>query len=232
MLGSICPGALGCTVPSRTTETSLLRLAEHGVSRRESRIPSESFPAAVVLVERPAYNVTVFKAHYGKMTLKIYSKGERVLRIEVIVHNTKAYRRGRSLTCFPEIVNQFKGILERFVDALNCINVCFISDQTLERLPEPAQIGRTKVGVSTSISPECGGQLKQCWHYRRRLRASRLRTWPDRPSRAAANKKPNTERGAPPMTLRNSGRREWFARSRNHAVMRYSPKVFAPSMLC
>jgi hypothetical protein len=93
------------------------------------------------VVERPAYNVTVFKAHYGKMTLKIYSKEERVLRIEVIVHNTKAYRWGRSLTCFPEIVNRFKGILERFVDALNCINVCFISDQTLERLPEPAQIG-------------------------------------------------------------------------------------------
>ena len=28
------------------------------------------------------------------MTLKIYTKGERVLRIEVIVHNTKEYRWG------------------------------------------------------------------------------------------------------------------------------------------
>jgi hypothetical protein len=99
-----------------------------------------------VVVEKPAYNVTVFKVHYGKMTLKIYSKGERVLRIEVIVHNTKAYRWGRSLPCFPEIVGRFKGILERFVNALDCINLCFVSDETLERLPEPAQIGRTKVG--------------------------------------------------------------------------------------
>ena len=99
-----------------------------------------------VVVEKPAYNITVFKVHYGKMTLKIYSKGERVLRIEVIVHNTKAYRWGRSLPRFPQIVIRFQGILERFVNALNCINACFVSDETLERLAEPAQIGRTKVG--------------------------------------------------------------------------------------
>src|SRR3954451_18619269 len=57
-----------------------------------------------VVIETPAYDLTVFKVHYGKMTLKIYTKGERVLRIEVIVHNTKRYRWGRSLPCFPEIV--------------------------------------------------------------------------------------------------------------------------------
>jgi hypothetical protein len=50
-----------------------------------------------VVVETPAYDVTIFKIHYGKMTLKIYSKGEHVLRIEVIVHNTREYRWGRSL---------------------------------------------------------------------------------------------------------------------------------------
>jgi hypothetical protein len=38
-----------------------------------------------VVVETPTYDLTVFKAHYGKMTLKIYTKGERVLRTEVIV---------------------------------------------------------------------------------------------------------------------------------------------------
>ncbi len=99
-----------------------------------------------VVVETPAYDVTIFKVHYGKMTLKIYSKGERVLRIEVIVHNTKEYRWGRSLPCFPEIVTRLKGILERFLNALGCINACFVSDETLEKLPEPAQIGRTRVG--------------------------------------------------------------------------------------
>ena len=47
-----------------------------------------------VVVETPAYDLTIFKVHYGKMTLKIYTKGERVLRIEVIVHNTKAVSLG------------------------------------------------------------------------------------------------------------------------------------------
>jgi hypothetical protein len=80
------------------------------------------------------------------MTLKIYSKGEHVLRIEVIVHNTKAYRWGRSLPAFPEIVGRLKGILERFLDAVGCINACFVSDEALENLPQPAKIGQTKVG--------------------------------------------------------------------------------------
>ena len=99
-----------------------------------------------VVVETPDYDTTIFKVHYGKMTLKIYSKGEHVLRIEVIVHNTKAYRWGRSLPAFPEIVARLKGILERFLNAVGCINACFVSDETLEQLPQPAQIGRTRVG--------------------------------------------------------------------------------------
>jgi len=53
------------------------------------------------VVETPAYDVTIFKVHYGKLTLKIYTKGERVLRIEVILHNAREYRWGRSLRAFP-----------------------------------------------------------------------------------------------------------------------------------
>jgi len=99
-----------------------------------------------VVVEKPTYDVTIFKVHYGKMTLKIYTKGERVLRIEVIVHNTKQYRWGRSLPCFPEIVLRLRGILDRFLNAVGCMDACFVSDNTLETLPQPAHVGQTKVG--------------------------------------------------------------------------------------
>jgi hypothetical protein len=99
-----------------------------------------------VVVETPAYEVTIFKVYYGKMTLKIYTKGERVLRIEVIVHNTREYRWGRSLPCFPEIVCRLRGILERFLNAVGCMNTCFVSDDALEQLPEPARVGQTRVG--------------------------------------------------------------------------------------
>jgi len=99
-----------------------------------------------VVVETPTYDMTIFKMHYGKMTLKIYTKGARVLRVEVILHNAKEYRWGRSLPCFGEIVVRLHGILERFLNALGCLDACFVADDTLENLPLPAQVGRTKVG--------------------------------------------------------------------------------------
>jgi hypothetical protein len=99
-----------------------------------------------VAVERPVYDLTIFRLHCGKLTLKIYTKGERVLRIETVVHNTKELRCGRSLQYFPEIVIEAKGILERFMNALSCIDQCFIADRMLEQLPAPSQVGKTTVG--------------------------------------------------------------------------------------
>jgi len=99
-----------------------------------------------VMVEKPTYDLTVFKLHYGKMTLKIYTKGACVLRVEVIVHNTKEYRWGRSLPCFGEIVSRLRDILERFLNAIGCLDACFVADETLENLPLPTKVGQTKVG--------------------------------------------------------------------------------------
>ena len=99
-----------------------------------------------VAVEKPTYDLTIFKLHCGKLTLKIYTKGERVLRLEAVVHNTQELRCGRSLEKFPQIVAEAKSILHRFMDALSCIDQCFIADDMLEKLPAPCQIGKTKVG--------------------------------------------------------------------------------------
>jgi hypothetical protein len=46
------------------------------------------------VIERPAYNLTVFKIHFGKLTLKIHDKGDRVLRVEIVAHNVKDLRCG------------------------------------------------------------------------------------------------------------------------------------------
>jgi hypothetical protein len=51
-----------------------------------------------------------------------------VLRIEVIVHNTRELGCGRALENFPEIVCRLQALLERFADALSCIDSCFISE--------------------------------------------------------------------------------------------------------
>jgi hypothetical protein len=71
---------------------------------------------------------------------------ERVLRIEVVVHNTQELQCVRSLEKFPQIALQAKVILERFMDALSCIDQCFISDSMLEQLLPPSWVGKTKVG--------------------------------------------------------------------------------------
>ena len=99
-----------------------------------------------VAVERPTYDLTIFKLHCGKLTLKIYTKGERVLRIEAVAHNTRELESGRSLENFPEVVFRLKAILERFADALSCIDQCFIADDLLEHLPLASQVGKTLVG--------------------------------------------------------------------------------------
>jgi len=98
-----------------------------------------------VSVEKPAYDLTIFKLHCGKLTLKIYSKGERVLRIEAVAHNTRELNCGRALDKFPEVVSRLKAVLERFADALSCIDQCFIADDTLEQLPAASQVGKTIV---------------------------------------------------------------------------------------
>ena len=39
-----------------------------------------------------------------------------------------------------------KSMLERFADALSCIDQCFIADDMLEQLPTASRVGKTIVG--------------------------------------------------------------------------------------
>jgi len=63
-----------------------------------------------------------------------------------MAHNVKELDCGRSVEKFPRIVTELKGILERFMQALSCIDQCFIPDDTLEHLPEPSTVGKARVG--------------------------------------------------------------------------------------
>jgi hypothetical protein len=98
------------------------------------------------VVETPRYDLTLFKVHFGTLTLKAYTKGEHVLRFEAIVHNTKELGCGRVLARFPQIITRLQGMLERFLTTLDCVDAAFIADQTLDQLPLPSQIGSTRVG--------------------------------------------------------------------------------------
>lgn len=98
------------------------------------------------VVERPSYDLTIFKLHFGRLTVKIYTKGECVLRTEAIAHNTVELRCGRVIDKFPDIIGKLSDLLERFLRALRCIDSAWISDRTLETLPTPGVVGKTRIG--------------------------------------------------------------------------------------
>lgn len=102
-----------------------------------------------VTVERPEYDLTVFRVHAGLLTLKVYTKGERVLRIEAMVHNARVWSCRRSLENWPELVSRLSGMVSRFLEVLRSVDVPWVSDETLERLPEPTLQGtRRTAGVN------------------------------------------------------------------------------------
>ena len=117
-----------------------------GSKRRPVRHKKNKTPRLEVVVEKPQYDLTVFKIHFGKLTVKLYTKGECVLRVEVIIHNTKALPYGRSLPKFPEIANHLKEILDRFLNILHCVDNSFINGDTLDTLHTSSQVGKTRVG--------------------------------------------------------------------------------------
>jgi len=117
-----------------------------GVGQRPRRHGEDLSPRQAVVIERPRWNLTLFKVHFGLLTLKGYTKGEHVLRFEAIVHNTKALHTGRVLDKFPAVVARLAGMVDRFTSMLDCVDVGFLPDGILDQLPTASQIGATRVG--------------------------------------------------------------------------------------
>ncbi len=117
-----------------------------GAKRRPFRHKAAPPPRVAMVLETPVYDLTVFKLHFGTLTLKAYTKGEHVLRFEAIVHNTKALGCGRVVSTFPQIVARLRGMVAGFLTTLHAVDHAFVSDDTLEQLPLPSAVGKTKVG--------------------------------------------------------------------------------------
>jgi hypothetical protein len=62
------------------------------------------------------------------------------------VHDTRELRCRRNLDNFPEIITRLAGMAERFATALDCADIAFIADGTLDELPLPTRLGATRVG--------------------------------------------------------------------------------------
>jgi hypothetical protein len=118
-----------------------------GSRGRPHRKPgAELSPRQAVVIEKPRWNLTIFKVHFGLLTLKGYTKGERVLRFEAIVHNTKQLGCGRTLDKFAQITTRLTAMVDRFTSMLDCVDTGFLPDGILDQLPAPSQVAGTRIG--------------------------------------------------------------------------------------
>lgn len=98
-----------------------------------------------VCVEKPDYNLTVFKIHFGSLTLKLYDKGERTLRAEVVVHNTKDLKCKRGLDQFSTIHKKLESMMQSFLSNLFYAHVSMIEADALQKLIDCQKWGKQKI---------------------------------------------------------------------------------------
>ena len=68
-----------------------------------------------VSLETPEYNLTILRIRVRRLTLKIYTNGERVLRIEAMAHNARDLGCRLGASYFPEAVEVPRQIVDRFI---------------------------------------------------------------------------------------------------------------------
>jgi hypothetical protein len=91
------------------------------------------------------YDLTVFKVRWGNLVLKIYDKGGRVLRVEVVVHNAKELRCGKVLQKLPVLLERMSGMLVRFLNTVQVAHVSFLDQGAFERWAEPSTRGTRRL---------------------------------------------------------------------------------------
>jgi hypothetical protein len=116
-----------------------------GLKNRPHRNRAAGPPAQEIVIEKSQYGLTWFRVRFGLLQLKAYTKGEHVLRFEATVHNTRELRCRRSLEHFPEIITRLAGMTDRFATTLDCADISFLADGTLDELPLPSELGRARV---------------------------------------------------------------------------------------
>jgi hypothetical protein len=95
--------------------------------RPRRRSDGELSPREAVVIETPLHDLTVFKVHFGLLTLKAYSKGEHVLR-------------------FAEIVARLSAMLARSRRCSTASTSPSCPVRSWTSFPCPSRLGATRVG--------------------------------------------------------------------------------------
>jgi hypothetical protein len=100
------------------------------------------------IIERSVHDLTVFKLNFGKLTLKMYDKGDRVLRGEVIVNNIEELRCGKRLEKLPGMLQRLQAMVVEFLGVVQAAHLSFVDGQQWDALAAPSVRGaRRTAGV-------------------------------------------------------------------------------------
>ena len=111
-------------------------------------------------IEKPSYNMTVFSINDGKMTVKIYDKGEGVLRIEVVCHDISELKCKRGVDNCPMIIQKLKERLEAFITVLYFSHVSFLDKGEFDQFSQPSKKGKRRIAGIDINKPRCRNVMK------------------------------------------------------------------------
>jgi hypothetical protein len=97
------------------------------------------------VVDDTEHDLTVFKVHWGRLTLKIYDKGKRVLRVEAIAHNVADLRCGKRLEKLQTMLAELQRMTVDFLNIVQAADVNFLDEKILDTLPQPVQRGKQRL---------------------------------------------------------------------------------------
>ena len=98
-----------------------------------------------VQIENPQYDLTVVNIWLGKNRIKIYDKGDRVLRIEVTINQPKALGSKKSLPNLPHYRRRMETMINTFVDTWQAADQCRLPGEALEDLQAPVVTDKMRI---------------------------------------------------------------------------------------
>jgi hypothetical protein len=96
-------------------------------------------------IERTEHDLTVFKLKFARLELKMYDKGARVLRVEMIARHIDGLRCGRQLARVPEMLRQMRQTLLNFLDVVQAVHQPALSSRHLDALAAPSRRGEKRI---------------------------------------------------------------------------------------
>jgi hypothetical protein len=98
-----------------------------------------------VVLEHPEYDLTVFKLVFGNLTLKMYDKSRRLLRIEVVANHVGELRCGKRLERLPQMLEQLERMAVEFLAVVQAAHLSYLDTGALDALPAPTLRGTQRL---------------------------------------------------------------------------------------